>query len=385
MPSSSGRGSPESADIVMRILLRSLIVLVERQSHERHHDVHFTAKPRLLWTLNMSRQNSFIIYAACASLFLILLTPQRVAGEDATPEEHYFAGSDGRLRRRIGTAVINPNFTIRVDVDMTIVPVTVRDAMGHNVRGLERENFRLFDGSEQRPIVAFSQQDAPVSAGLIFDCSGSMTDKFKTARDAITELFHALNPEDESFLVTFSRSAELRQTFTSNFAEIENALALVRPKGGTSLIDGVSLGLAEMKKAHNPRKALVVVSDGGDNKSRYTLSELVNMAVESDTMIYTIGIFQNPQRREEFLGPDLLNKLSGNTGGLPFLIRDVKSLHAVMAQIGEALHNQYVLGYYPPPDASSGKYRKIKVEVVAPGGAQRLQVYARTGYYARQH
>ncbi len=271
--------------------------------------------------------------------------------------------------------------SIRVDVNMTLVPVTVMDAFGRNVRGLDRQNFRVFDGPEQRPIVAFSQQDAPVSVGLIFDCSRSMTDKFKTARDAASEFFKQLNPEDESFLVTVSDRAELRQGFTSNFSDIGNALVFVQPNGTTSLIDGVYLALTEMKKAHNPRKALIIVSDGGENNSRYTMRELINMAVEANTMIYTIGIFQNPQSQEELTGPETLTRLSQNTGGLASVVQSATDLRNTMTQIGVTLHNQYVLGYYPPETAQSGKYRKIKVQLLVPEGTPRLQIYARTGYY----
>ena len=277
-----------------------------------------------------------------------------------------------------------PSSSIRIDVNMTLVPVTVMDALGRNVRGLGRQNFRVIDGSQQRPIISFSQQDAPVSVGLIFDCSRSMMDKFKTSRKAASEFFHNLNPEDESFLVTVSDRAELRQGFTSNFGDIENALVFVQPNGTTSLIDGVYLGLSEMKKAHNPRKALVIVSDGGENNSRYTMRDLINTAVEADTMIYTVGIFDDPQSQEEVVGPDLLDKLSRSTGGLPFITQNTNDLQMTMARIGVTLHNQYMLGYYPPDDAPSGKYRKIRVQLLVPEGMPHLQIYARSGYYVPQ-
>ena len=165
---------------------------------------------------------------------------------------------------------------------MALVPVTVLDPMGHNVLGLDRENFRVFDGTEQRPIVTFGQSDAPVSVGLIFDCSRSMREKFKIARQAPVELYPQLNPDDESFLITVSDKPQLRQDFTSAFNDIQNALLFTNPDGTTSLLDGVYMGLQQLKKAHNPRKALIVVSDGGDNNSRYTLRELASMAAEAD-------------------------------------------------------------------------------------------------------
>jgi Ca-activated chloride channel family protein len=270
---------------------------------------------------------------------------------------------------------------IRIDVNMALVPVTVMDTMGHSVTGLGAENFRVFDGSEPRPIVTFGQQDAPIAIGLVFDCSRSMRDKFKTARTAPEELFKMLNPDDESFLVTISDRAELRQPLTSNFGDIGNALVFTHPEGTTSLIDGVALGLNEVKRSNKPRKALVVVSDGGDNNSRYTMRELIQRAQEADVQIFTIGLFQNPQTQEEADGPALLTQFAQVTGGVNFVIQNPADLKVAMGKIGVTLHNQYVLGYYPPDGAPAGKYRKIKVQLMVPQGMPPLRIFARNGYY----
>jgi Ca-activated chloride channel family protein len=271
--------------------------------------------------------------------------------------------------------------SIRVDVDMAIVPVTVLDTAGHNVLGLDRDNFRVFDGSEPRPIVSFGTSDAPLSLGIIFDCSRSMTDKFQIARQAPVELFRQLNPEDEAFLITLSDRPQLRQNFTSEFNDIQNDLLFTHPDGNTSLLDAVSLGLQRMKKARNPRKALILVTDGGDNNSRYTLRELTALAAESDTQIFSICIFQNPQTVEEADGPALLGKLAQSSGGIRYMIDDVNEMRKAFGLIGVTLHSQYVIGYYPPANAQDGKYHKIKVQLLAPPGLPRLLVFARSGYY----
>jgi Ca-activated chloride channel homolog len=273
------------------------------------------------------------------------------------------------------------NASIRIDVNMALVPVTVLDTLGHNVTGLDRENFRVFDGSEQRPIVAFAQTDAPVSVGLIFDCSRSMREKFKIARDAPTELYKRLNPDDESFLITVSDRPQVRQDFTSEFNDIQNALLFTNPDGTTSLLDGVYLGLQQLKKAHNPRKALIVVSDGGDNNSRYSLRELAALAAESDTQIFSICLFEHPMTVEEQEGPQLLTKLAQSSGGINYMISRVDEMQSAFGKVGVTLHNQYVLGYYPPENAPSGKYRKITVQLLVPAGLPRLHVYSRNGYY----
>jgi Ca-activated chloride channel homolog len=271
--------------------------------------------------------------------------------------------------------------SIRVDVNMTLVPVTVMDSWGHNVLGLDRENFRVFDGTEPRPIVSFGNSDAPISIGLIFDCSRSMAPKFKIARQAPVQLFQHLNPDDEAFLVTVQDRPELRQGFTSQFNDVLNTLLFVNPSGTTSLLDGIYLGLHQLKKARNPRKALVVVSDGGDNNSRYTLRELANLAAESDTQIFSICLFQGPQTPEEIAGPALLSKLAEVSGGINYMTNDTRAMERSFARIGVTLHNEYMLGYYPSGDAPAGKYRKIKVQVVVPAGLPKLRVYARSGYY----
>lgn len=271
--------------------------------------------------------------------------------------------------------------SIRVDVNMALVPVTVIDSMGRNVIGLDRENFRVFDGTEARPIISFASSDAPVSIGLIFDCSRSMENKFKIARQAPTQLFQQLNAEDEAFLITVSDRPELRQGFTSDFSEILSALLFVNPRGTTSLLDGVYLGLHQMKKARNPRKALIIVSDGGDNNSRYSLRELTSLAAESDTQIFSICLFDTPQSEEEVNGPGLLSKLAQASGGISYVTTEPKFMESSFARIGVTLHNEYMLGYYPPDDAPRGKYRKIKVQVLTPAGVPRLQVYSRSGYF----
>jgi Ca-activated chloride channel homolog len=271
--------------------------------------------------------------------------------------------------------------SIRVDVNMTLVPVTVMDSWGRNVLGLDRENFRVFDGTEPRPIVSFTRSDAPVSIGLIYDCSRSMAPKFKIARQAPTQLFSHLNPEDEAFLVTVSDRPELRHGFTTQLNDLMSTLMFVNPGGSTSLVDGVYLALHEMKKARNPRKALIIVSDGGDNNSRYSFRELAQLAAESDTQIFSICLWQAPQSPEEVAGPALLAKLAQASGGINFMTSDANAMEGTFAHIGVTLHNEYMLGYYPSGNAPAGKYRKIKVQVLVPAGVSKLQVFARSGYY----
>lgn len=293
------------------------------------------------------------------------------------------AGGPRFLESRKGLpATHGPDASIRADVNMTLVPVTVMDQRGRYVRGLRRSNFRILDGAGPLSIAAFTQEDAPLSVGLIFDSSGSMSNKFDAARGAATELLRQLHSEDESFIVTVSYNAALAHGFTSNVNDIGSALLFTHANGTTSLLDGVYLGITEMKKARNPRRALIVVSDGGDNRSRYTLRDLLNLAAESDTLIYGIGVFLDPQSQEEVNGPDLLARLSDSTGGLTFTAHDPESVRAAISYIAASLRNQYVLGYYPPPIVADGKYHKVHIQLILPKGTPKLQVYSRRGYYA---
>jgi Ca-activated chloride channel homolog len=294
------------------------------------------------------------------------------------------ASDDGPLSARTKTGrITHAPSDIRVNVDMALVPVSVMDGYGRSVMGLTSENFRVFDGARQVPIVSFGRQDQPITVGLIFDCSRSMRDKIRVAREAARQLYQQLNPDDESFLVTVSDRAELKHGLTSDLSELESALLFANPDGSTSLVDGVYLGLQQVRKSKNGRRALVVVSDGGDNNSRYTLHELEKLAVESDTQIFAMGLHEHPQTLEELQGPALLAELCSKTGGTDFLIGDISQLSSAMGKVGVMLHNQYVLGYYPPDagPAAAGKYRKIKVQLLLPSGYPPLSIHARAGYY----
>ena len=271
---------------------------------------------------------------------------------------------------------------IRVDVNLALVPVTVTDMLGRSVTGLRPGNFLLYDGSRQMSIASFSSQDQRITVGLIFDCSSSMAQKYKTSREAPRELYRQLNPEDRSFLVTVSDKAVLKWPLTSDFDGLQNALVFTHPDGTTSLIDGIYIGLRELKKSHTPRKALVIVSDGGDNNSRYSLRSLTRMLEESDAMIFAVGLYENPQSREEELGPALLSHITDRSGGANFEVTSVAGLRDAMGKIGVALHNQYVLGFYPAAAPTDGKYRKIKVQLLVPKGTPPLMIHARAGYYS---
>ena len=272
---------------------------------------------------------------------------------------------------------------LKKEVDLVLVPVTITDPMNRLVTGLEKENFLLTDNGQPQQIRHFSSEDAPISLGVIFDISGSMSDKIDKSRQAVVEFFRTANPQDEFFLITFSEKPEVLVDFTSSVEDIQNRLVYAIPKGRTALLDAIYLGMDRMRKAHYERKALLIISDGGDNHSRYTEGEIKSMVREADVQIYGIGLFdlqaKTPEERE---GPELLNEVTEATGGRTFVIQSPNELADVATKIGVELRNQYVLGYRPTNPAHDGKWRKIKVKLNPPKGLPPLHVYAKTGYYA---
>lgn len=275
---------------------------------------------------------------------------------------------------------------IRVDTTLVQINVTVTDPLNRFVTGLEKEHFKLFEDRVEQNIVQFSSEDAPLSIGLVFDTSGSMGPKLQQSRKAAVEFFKTANPEDEFFLVEFSDRPDLVVPFTTDTEELQNRLTFTQSKGKTALLDGVYLAMNQMKKARNPRKAILIISDGGDNNSRFTESEVKNSVREADVQIYGIGIFESLGNRgrtpEEMAGPGLLSQVAELTGGRSYNVENVNELADIAAKIGIELRNQYVLYYTPKNTTRDGKYRHVQVKLVQPRGLPPLKAFFRLGYYA---
>jgi Ca-activated chloride channel family protein len=272
---------------------------------------------------------------------------------------------------------------LKVDVDLVLVPVTITDPMNRLVTGLDKDNFTLFEGKDQQEIKHFSSEDAPVSLGVIFDMSGSMSSKIERAREAVVEFFKTANPQDEFFMITFADKPQEVSDFTQSVEDIQGKLVYTIPKGRTALLDAIYLGISKMRQAKYPKKALLIISDGGDNHSRYTEGEIKSLVKEADVLIYAIGIYDRYMSTpEEQLGPALLSEITELTGGRAFTIDNPNDLADVATKIGIELRNQYVLGYRPKNAVRDGKWRKIKVKLLPPKGLPPLRVYAKTGYYA---
>jgi Ca-activated chloride channel family protein len=335
---------------------------------------------------NAKRLRDRIVLTLCAMVWLGLpalsqtdvndvhVVPREVEKPKEPPKQKLVSSNSGL------SAHLRP---LKVDVDLVLVPVTITDPLNRLVTGLEKENFQLFEGSSQQEIRTFSSEDAPVSLGVIFDSSGSMSNKMDRAKDAVVEFFKTANPQDEFFMITFSDEPEEVSDFTSSVDEIQSKLLYAIPRHRTALLDAIYMGVSKMRQAKYAKKALLIISDGGDNHSRYTENEIKSVVKEADVMIYAIGIYDRyASTTEERLGPQLLSDISELTGGRAFTIDNPNDLGDVATKIGVELRNQYVLGYRPDRIVRDGKWRKIRVKLLPPKGLPPLRVYARTGYYA---
>ena len=282
--------------------------------------------------------------------------------------------------------VIKRGQSVHIDVDLALVNVTVTDPYNRLVTGLEPDNFRVFENNVEQEIQYFSSEDVPISIGVIFDLSGSMANKVGKAKEAALQFFKTANPQDEFFLVSFNDHAEVVSTFTSSIEDLQSRILSGSAKGRTALLDGIYLGLSEMRTARNAKRALLIISDGGDNNSRYNEKDIKRLVREADTQLYSIGIFDPFEYRnrtvEELNGPSLLTELTEQTGGQSFTVENINELPDIATKIGSELRNQYILGYRPSNKSHDARWRKIKVKMRAPKGLPPLSIYAKTGYYA---
>ncbi len=267
----------------------------------------------------------------------------------------------------------------RVNVDAVFVKVSVTDQMNRYVTSLDKENFKIFEDNVEQTITHFNQQTAPISVGIVFDISASMKDNFniRKAKTAFSRFLKSGNADDEYMLITFNHVTTLSRDFTEHSSALENDIAFQKPGGKTALYDAVYMGLDKVNEGKNEKKALILITDGEDNTSRYTPSEVKEFAKECDVQIYGIG-----QHGQLGYGEAVLSSIVGLTGGRAFFPETFNELDYYIDLIHVELRNQYVLGYVPTNKIRNGKWRKIKVKLDAPEGFAKLSVHARQGYNA---
>jgi len=320
---------------------------------------------------------------AAGSTFLFSLCSISLAFQ--APSSETTRSIPSRFTNELAANTIAPPARLRVDSSLVLIPVHVTTPDGVSVTNLTRENFALIEDNAKQTITHFSKDDAPLSVGLLFDSSGSMRNKMLKSAEAMATFFKTANADDEFFLVEFNERPRLLVPFTQDSDDIYRRVARIRPFGRTSLLDAIHLALVQMKKASNFRKAIVVLSDGGDNRSRFTASEIKNAMLETDVQLFAMGIFDEGSRRqtvEEQNGPRLLDELAEQTGGQLYTVDNLDDLESISVRISRELRNQYVLGYSPTNDSRDGKYRQVKLKLDTPLDMPKLRANYRHGYYA---
>jgi len=266
-----------------------------------------------------------------------------------------------------------PPANLRLDFRLVLVPVSVTDSMDRPITDLSRDRFHLLEDGVEQTISSFSAEDAPVSMGLLFDSSGSMKNRLDASVEALKLLFQTTMPGDEFFLVQFADKPRLLGGFTIEPAEIHRKLGFVQAGGWTALLDALALSVHQMKSAKNTNRVLTVLSDGMDNNSRFSESEVRSMVMEGDLRVYGIGLYHRPR---------LLQQLAEETGGKVLIVQNIKELPDVVERLSREIRSHYLLGYSSRNPQNDGKYHKVKVELSQSPGAPPLRASWRHGYYA---
>src|ERR1700756_1694275 len=269
---------------------------------------------------------------------------------------------------------------LRVDVDLVLLPVTVTDPMNHSITSLKKEDFAIYEGNQQQEIRYFSTEDAPISIAILLDVSKSMSDKIDTERAALVEFFNNANPNDEYFAIAFSDRPRVLAESTQSIDQLQGQLLSAEPGGPTAMLDAVYVAVSKLRSPRYDRKAILILSDGGDNESRYKLREIKSLVQESDVQIYAVGLFDTFffKTMEERLGKVWLGEITDVTGGRTITVDNRGKVPEAAAAISREIRNQYVLGYRPSSAAGS-KWRKVKVRLTSPD-ERSLRAYYRQGY-----
>ena len=279
----------------------------------------------------------------------------------------------------------DPSKPIKVKTDLVTLTLTVTDLYGRYVSGLTKNAFTIFDNNQEQEITYFSDSDAPVSVGILFDVSGSMSgDKINKARTALKRFIGSSHPSDEYFLIAFNSRAQLVLDRTRSGDAVLEKLTLINPKQNTALYDAVYLGLERVTRGSHQKRALLIISDGQDNASRYNFGEVRRLMKESDVVTYAVGIIDGSDAGSSIgmQGQAFLDELTSVTGGKSFYPSSDIEMDEIFERIALELRHQYSIGYTPTNFQPDGKWRKVKTKVKPPRGLPRLNVRGREGYYA---
>ena len=274
------------------------------------------------------------------------------------------------------------SYRISVDVALVVLQATVTDRQGSLVTNLGERDFAVYEDGVRQQIRLFRNEDIPVTGGLVVDHSTSMRPKIAEVTAAARAFVRSSNREDQMFVVNFNEVASLglpsAVRFTDRTSELEQAIAAAPARGRTALYDAVAKGLGELRAGSWDKKVLLVVSDGGDNASKHSLDQVMQLAGQSSAVIYTIGVFDES---DDERNPRVLKRMARETGGESFLPHEIDEVVAICERIARDIRHQYTIGYVPTNPARDGSYRAIRV-LARPQRRSRFSVRTRTGYLA---
>ena len=347
--------------------------------------------------LPSGRALSIAAISCLVVLFLISMSPSWARSQDKTPQK----ANDGQASEPAnqptppsggspsGGQDKSPNIVdkgvVITNTDLITFTVTVTDTYGRYVSGLGKNAFTVLDEKKPQEITFFSDDDAPVSVGVIFDVSGSMSgDKIRRARDALSKFIQTSHNSDEYFLIAFNSRAQLLLDKTRDGNAVLDKLTFVQTRNNTALYDACYLGVEKVQRGTHPKRALLLISDGQDNNSRYTFNELRRLLKESDVTLYGVGILSGNDAGSQMgmEGQGILDELASVSGGKAFFPRSNAEMDDIFEQIALELRHQYSIGYKPVNFTNDGRWHKIKVKVTPPRGLPRLFVRSKEGYYA---
>jgi len=273
---------------------------------------------------------------------------------------------------------------IKVDVNLVVLHTTVLDDRGAFVEGLTNDNFRVYEDKVEQKLSIFKREDIPVSMGLVIDNSGSMKEKRPRVNEAALTLVQASNPQDEAFVVNFNDDfyLDLDKDFSNSIPELKEALERIDSRGSTALYDAIIGSLDHLKKGVKEKKVLLIVTDGEDNTSRNSLEKTIREIQKTDTVIYTIGLLSQENKRSAKAAKKALTEIAQASGGLAFFPESVDDVHSICQQVAGDIRHQYTLAYYPTNSARDGTFRSVHVDVIPPRGRGKLVARTRNGYYA---
>jgi Ca-activated chloride channel family protein len=279
-----------------------------------------------------------------------------------------------------------PGASIKVDVNLVVLHTSVLDDRGKFVEGLTQDNFRVYEDKTEQKLSVFKREDIPVSMGLVIDNSGSMRDKRPRVNEAALTLVQSSNPQDEAFVVNFNDDfyLDLDKDFSSSIPELKEALERIDARGSTALYDAIIGSLDHLKKAAKEKKVLLIVTDGEDNTSHNSLEKTVREIQKTDTVIYTIGLLGQENKKSAKNAKKALTSIAEASGGIAFFPENVEDVHAICEQVAHDIRHQYTLAYYPSNSAKDGTFRSVRVDVIPPRGHGKLVARTRNGYYAPQ-